>query len=169
MQQYEHTAYLGLGCNLGNRQETLARALKGVSDFGEVVSVSKTYESLSWGYEDNHAYLNLVCCIVTFLTPEELHKETLEVEVSLGRETKKRKEGEPYRPRLIDIDILFYDDLVLKNEELTIPHSQLHLRNFVLKPMMDIAKDHFHPVLKKSMIQLYSDSPDKSKLQELKV
>ena len=156
-----------MGCNLGNRQETLSRALKSISDFGEVVSVSKTYESPSWGYEDNNAYLNLVCCIDTVLTPEELHRETLEVEVSLGRESKKRKEGEPYRPRLIDIDILFYDDLVFKNEDLTIPHAQLHRRNFVLKPMVDIAMNHLHPVLKKSMIELYSSSPDESQLQEI--
>ncbi|MCH2214921.1 MAG: 2-amino-4-hydroxy-6-hydroxymethyldihydropteridine diphosphokinase [Flavobacteriales bacterium] len=162
---YNHKVYLGLGCNLGDRLGSLNQALVKLSGFGELAAVSRIYESAAWGYEDEHRYLNLVCCFYTSLDPLNLHRETLKIERELGREGNKRKEGEAYRSRLIDIDILFFDKLVMRRPELTIPHPQIQLRNFVLKPMADIAQDLVHPVLNRSIRELYFSSPDTSAIE----
>ncbi len=161
------TVYLGLGCNLGNKLESLEQAKHLLGELGDVVAKSKIYESPAWGYNDDRPYLNMCCALQTKLSLEEIHKGTLEIEVALGRETSKRRQGEPFRPRMIDIDILFFGDAVVETESLTIPHSQLHLRNFVLQPMVDIAPEYRHPLLGASMIELLNVSEDTTKLQEL--
>ncbi|MCZ4410253.1 2-amino-4-hydroxy-6-hydroxymethyldihydropteridine diphosphokinase [Cryomorphaceae bacterium 1068] len=161
------TVYLGLGCNLGNRLESLEKAILMLGEIGEVVSKSKIYESPAWGYVDERAYLNMCCALQTKVGLEELHQRTLEIEVALGRETSKRKQGEPFRPRMIDIDILFFGDEVIETDSLTIPHSQLHLRNFVLLPMVDIAPEYKHPLLGQSMLELCFESKDNSEPVQL--
>jgi len=162
-----NTVYLGLGCNLGNRMESLKSAIVKLGHLGEVFAESKIYESPAWGYEDERSYLNMCCGISTNLSIEAIHKATLDIEVALGRETAKRKEGEPYRPRMIDIDILFFNEELIKTEALIVPHPQLHLRNFVLRPLVDIAPDFQHPSLGVSMLELLRTSLDQSELQEL--
>lgn len=161
------TIYLGLGCNLGNRLETLEKAILMIEELGEVTAKSKIYESPAWGYDDDKAYLNMCCEIKTKLGSAEVHRLTLEIEVALGRETSKRRQGEPFRPRLIDIDILFYGEELIKTDALTIPHPQLHLRNFVLQPMVDIAPGFRHPLIGATMKELLSKSEDKTELVEL--
>jgi len=161
------TVYLGLGCNLGNRLESLEKAILMLEELGEVAAKSKVYESPAWGYDDDRAYLNCCCAVKTKLGSTEIHRLTLEIEVALGRETSKRKQGEPFRPRLIDIDILFLDEEVIKTDALTVPHPQLHLRNFVLQPMVDIAPGFRHPLIGATMKELLSISEDKTELAEL--
>lgn len=161
------TVYLGLGCNLGNRLESLEKAILKLEKLGEITAKSKIYESPGWGYDDDRAYLNLCCAIKTKLSSAEFHRLTLEIEVALGRETSKRKQGEPFRPRVIDVDILFYGEEVIKTDALTIPHPQLHLRNFVLQPMVDIAPEFKHPSIDLTMMELWSISEDKTELEEL--
>jgi 2-amino-4-hydroxy-6-hydroxymethyldihydropteridine diphosphokinase len=100
--------------------------------------------------------LNQVLKVKTSLTPQELIDEILKIEKSLGRERQ-----EKYGPRLIDIDILFFDNEVIKSKSLTIPHPQLHNRRFVLVPLNEIAPRFIHPVLKKSIAQLLLECPDK--------
>ena len=102
-----------------------------------------------WGFEDQPKFLNQVIKAQTYLDPEPLLKHLKRLEVALGRQ-----ESFPNGPRLIDIDLLFYDDLVLSKPSLVIPHPRLHERGFVLLPLMDIAPDLVHPVHKKTVQEL---------------
>ncbi len=107
---------------------------------------SHIYETEPWGYAEQPAFLNMVISAETDLSPVELLKKLKDLEGSLGR-VPVFKNG----PRLIDMDILFYDDLVMRTESLTIPHPRMHERAFVLIPMLDIAPDFVHPILLKTM------------------
>lgn len=162
-----NTVYLGLGCNLGNRLESLEKAILMLDQLGNVEAKSKIYQSPAWGYEDDRAYLNMCCKVITEYNIRAIHNATLEIEVALGRETKKRKQGDPYRPRMIDIDILFYNEEEIKTDSLIIPHPHIHLRNFVLRPMVDIAPDFIHPSYGVSMTELLRMSSDQTELEEL--
>jgi 2-amino-4-hydroxy-6-hydroxymethyldihydropteridine diphosphokinase len=142
----EHTVYLALGSNLGDRLTNLQQAIASLPSQMEVQAKSFVYETPPWGYEDQPKFLNQAIKAKTYLDPEPLLKHLKRLEVALGR-----KESFPNGPRLIDIDILFYDDLVLKTALLTIPHPRLHERGFVLLPLMDINPNLVHPVFKKSV------------------
>lgn len=145
----DHTVYLALGSNLGNRLGNLKRTVAALPPQMEVKAKSHVYETPPWGYEDQPKFLNQVIQVKTYLAPEALLKHIKRLEVMLGR-----KASFQYGPRLIDIDILFYDDLVLDTPSLVIPHPRLHERSFVLLPLMDIAPDLVHPILKKSVKEL---------------
>ena|ERR1700690_2754205 len=144
-----HIAFLALGTNLGDRLANLRAALNAFSPEIKVVAESKVYETPPWGYEDQPAFLNMAVRCETALEPESLLKRIQQLEVELGREQSFR-----WGPRLIDIDILFYDDLFLESESLTIPHPRLHERGFVLVPLVEIAPDFVHPVSKKKIKEL---------------
>jgi 2-amino-4-hydroxy-6-hydroxymethyldihydropteridine diphosphokinase len=115
----------------------------------EVKARSQVYETPPWGYEDQPKFLNQAVKATTYLDPEPLLKHLKRLEAALGRNVSFQN-----GPRLIDIDILFYDDLVLNTPSLVIPHPRLHERGFVLRPLMDIAPDLVHPVHKKSVREL---------------
>lgn len=144
-----HTVYLALGSNLGNRLANLKQAVAALSPQMEVKAKSHVYETPPWGYENQPKFLNQVLQVNTYLEPEPLLKHIKRLESTLGRKTSFRN-----GPRLIDIDILFYDDLVLDTPSLVIPHPRLHERGFVLLPLMEIAPDLVHPVQKKSVREL---------------
>lgn len=144
-----YAVYLALGSNLGDRLANLKRAVAALTPQMEVKAKSHVYETPPWGFEDQPRFLNQVIKVNTYLTPESLLKHLKRLEVALGR-----KATFPNGPRLIDIDILFYDDLVLDTPSLVIPHPRLHERGFVLLPLMDIAPDLVHPVLRKSVREL---------------
>lgn len=137
----DHTVYLSLGTNLGDRAANLKLAISSLPPQMTVKARSNVYETPPWGYTEQGAFLNQVVMATTYLEPELLLKHIKRLEVALGRETTFR-----YGPRLIDIDILFFDDLVLNTPLLTVPHPHLHERGFVLIPLMDIAPDLVHPV-----------------------
>ena len=145
----EHIVYLALGSNLGDRLANLKEAIAALTPQMNVKAKSQVYETPPWGYEDQPKFLNQVVRAKTYLEPEQLLKHLKRLEVALGR-----KESFPNGPRLIDIDILFYDDLVLKTPALVIPHPRLHERAFVLMPLMDIDPDLVHPVSKKSVREM---------------
>jgi 2-amino-4-hydroxy-6-hydroxymethyldihydropteridine diphosphokinase len=145
----DHTVYLALGSNLDNRLANLKQAVAALPPQMEVKTKSHIYETPPWGYEDQPKFLNQVIKATTYLEPEPLLKHIKRLEVMLGR-----KASFQYGPRLIDIDILFYDDLVLDTPSLVIPHPRLHERGFVLLPLMDIAPDLIHPVEKKNVREL---------------
>lgn len=145
----EHVVYLALGSNLGNRLANLKEAVTSLPPQMEVKARSNVYETHPWGYEDQEKFLNQVVRVETYLKPEPLLKHLKRLEVALGR-----KPSFQNGPRLIDIDILFYDDLVLYSPVLMIPHPHMHERGFVLVPLMDIAPDLVHPVRKKSIREL---------------
>ncbi|HXF85933.1 MAG TPA: 2-amino-4-hydroxy-6-hydroxymethyldihydropteridine diphosphokinase [Anaerolineales bacterium] len=144
-----HTVYLSLGSNLGNRLANLKQAIASLPPQMEVKAKSRIYETPPWGYTDQPMFLNQVIKAETYLDPQALLKHLKRLEIALGR-----KATFQYGPRLIDIDILFYDDLILNTASLVIPHPQLHKRGFVLLPLMDIAPDLLHPTLKKSIREL---------------
>jgi len=144
-----HTVYLSLGTNIGNRAENLKQAITSLSPQMRVKKKSKVFETPPWGYTDQEPFLNQIVKVTTYLDPEPLLKHLKRLEVALGRKATFR-----YGPRLIDLDILFFDDLVLSTPILTIPHPHVHDRGFVLVPMMDIAPDHMHPVMKKSIREM---------------
>ena len=145
----EHIVYLALGSNLDDRLANLKQAIASLTPQMEVKAKSQVYETPPWGYEDQPKFLNQVVKAKTYLDPEPLMKHLKRLEVALGR-----KESFPNGPRLIDIDILFYDDLVLNTPALVIPHPRLHERGFVLLPLMEIEPDLVHPVTKKSVREM---------------
>ena len=135
------TVYLGLGANLGNRQNNLKRALELLRAQVRIEQVSSFYETEPVGYREQPRFLNAVCRVSTSLSPEELLALIKEIEAKLGRVP-----SFPNAPRLIDIDILFYNDQVINLPQLTIPHPRLEERGFVLVPLADIAPELVHPV-----------------------
>jgi len=147
----EHIVYLALGSNLEDRAANLKTAIASLPPQMEVKAKSQIYETLPWGYTDQPMFLNQVVRTKTYLEAEPLLKHIKRLEVALGR-----KDSFPNGPRLIDIDILLFDDLILETPSLVIPHPHLHERAFVLLPMMDIAPDLIHPVHKKSIRELAS-------------
>ena len=134
------TLYLSLGTNLGDRQGNLSRALEFIGrEVGTVVSASDTIETEPWGFESSNRFLNMAVKVETTLQPLEVLHTTQEIERKLGR-TQKSVNRE-YHDRLIDIDILLYDDLVMNTPELTIPHPLMYQREFVMKPLSQIAPE----------------------------
>lgn len=142
----EHTVYLALGSNLGDRLANLKQAIAALTPQMDVRAKSQVYETPPWGYEDQPKFLNQVIKATTYLDPEPLLKHLKRLEVALGR-----KASIPNGPRLIDLDILFFDDLVVNKSSLIIPHPRLHERAFVLLPLMDLAPDMVHPVRRQSV------------------
>lgn len=145
----EHIVYLALGSNLKKRSANLKAAISSLRPQMDVKARSKVYETPPWGVTDQPKFLNQVVKAKTYLAPELLLKHLKRLEIALGR-----KKSVRYGPRLIDIDILFYDDLVFETPDLVIPHPSLHERGFVLLPMMDIAPDLMHPVQEKTISEM---------------
>lgn len=134
------TLYLSLGTNLGDRHKNLSCALELIGrEVGTVVSASDIIETEPWGFESSNRFLNMAAKVQTSLQPLEVLHATQEIERSLGR-TRKSVDGE-YHDRLIDIDILLYDDLVMETPELTIPHPLMYQRQFVMEPLAQIAPE----------------------------
>ena len=148
----DHIAYLALGSNMGNRLAHLKNAVSNLPPQMEVKKKSLVYETPPWGYADQPAFLNMAVMVKTYLEPENLLSHIKRLETALGREP-----GFQNGPRVIDIDILFYDDVILDSPPLVIPHPRLHHRGFVLVPLNDIAPDLVHPVLGKLISELLLD------------
>lgn len=141
--------YLALGSNLGDRRANLQSALQALPPAVLVRRASPVYETPPWGLTEQPAFLNMVVEAETGLPPLDLLSHLKRLETQLGRLPAVR-----YGPRLIDIDILFYDDLVLDSPGLTIPHPRLHERAFVLVPLADLAPDLVHPRLGQTLRDL---------------
>lgn len=148
------TVYLGLGTNLGDKEANLRTAIYKLQErIGKQVSLSSFYETAPWGFESDHSFLNAAIGLETSLSPIEILHITQEIEKELGR-TKKSVNGS-YSDRLIDIDILLYDTFVLQTPELTIPHPLMTERDFVMKPLIEIAGNVIHPTREKTLSELY--------------
>ena len=135
-----HQVYLGLGTNLGDKEANLKAALEEIAKrVGEITSQSAFYAFEPWGFESDNSFLNAVCGVCTDLSPEETLRTTQEIERTLGR-LKKSVNG-VYSDRIIDIDILLFDDWQINTPELTIPHPLMWERDFVKIPLKEIAPD----------------------------
>ncbi len=145
-----HTAYLALGSNLGDRAGNIQAALRGMERFGAVEETSFLYATAPAYITDQPEFLNAACRIQTDLGPLELLAALKELETDLGR-----TEAVRYGPRIVDLDILFYDDIVFEAAELRIPHLRLAERDFVLGPLLDIEPDLMHPVAGQTVRQLW--------------
>lgn len=153
-----HTAYLALGTNLGDRAENLRRALVALGECFDVTAVSPTYETEPAYQLDQPRFYNQCCRARTALSSRDALAQLNQSESVLGRVP-----GIRFGPRLIDLDLLFYDDLVLESPELTLPHPLMHERAFVLVPLNDIAPDVVHPKLGLSVRQLLDQLSDAEK------
>ena len=156
--------YLGLGSNLGQREKNLAQALKKLKSQGiSLYKVSSVYETQPFGNTRQPWYLNIVVKVNTDLPPNELLKKIEKIEKDMGRTLHGIN-----NPRPIDIDILFSEGHVMKNKNLEIPHKELIHRNFVLVPLMEIAPDLIHPVLKEKVNCIYKNCRDESIVRKIK-
>ncbi len=147
--------YLALGTNLGDREENLRRALRYLGAMVIIRDRSPIYETEPWGIADQPRFLNMVVSGETGLTPHELLELLKSIERAMGR-----TQGIRYGPRVIDLDILFYDDLLITTVDLVVPHPHLAERRFVLVPLADIAPDLVHPELGASIRALKTRLPE---------
>jgi 2-amino-4-hydroxy-6-hydroxymethyldihydropteridine diphosphokinase len=156
-------AYLGLGSNLGQKEENLKLAISKVeNEIGQISKKSSLFETEAWGVENQSNYYNMAIEIYTKLLPLKLIEKVLELEKELGRVREKK-----WNSRIIDIDILLYDNLIISTDHLHIPHLFLEKRNFVLEPLNEIIPNFIHPKLRKSIAQLSGESMDKSWIKKL--
>ncbi|HDK81073.1 MAG TPA: 2-amino-4-hydroxy-6-hydroxymethyldihydropteridine diphosphokinase [Nitrospirae bacterium] len=155
-------AYIGIGSNLGNRQENCDKAIALLTEKGiNVLNRSSSYDTEPWGVKEQPKFINMAVETETDLTPEALLGALRQIEIEMGRQQTRR-----WGARIIDLDILFYNDLIMNTPELEIPHPGIRDRAFVLDPLCEIAPDRIHPVLRKSVKTLLSEleqsSPEKS-------
>ncbi len=153
---------LSLGTNLGNRLENLTQAIYLINNtVGEIIDTSNIYETEPWGFQCKNFFLNSAATLNTYLSPQNLLLELQKIEKILGR-THKTKDS--YQARIIDIDIIFYGNKIIKSENLAIPHPHMHKRKFVLFPLNEIAPTWKHPVYNLAVKQLLEICPDNSEI-----
>ncbi|MDY0099504.1 MAG: 2-amino-4-hydroxy-6-hydroxymethyldihydropteridine diphosphokinase [Bacteroidales bacterium] len=150
--------FLGMGTNLYDREKNLQDALCHIrSQIGELTRISSVYETEPWGFSDGNRFLNMAVLVKTRFTPAVVLKRVLSIETMLGR-TRGTRHG--YSSRIIDIDILLYENRIISRPELKIPHPLLHKRNFVLVPLVEICPEGVHPVLDKTFAILLEECRD---------
>jgi len=152
--------FLGLGSNLGNREENLLQATEKITSFADILDASSIYETEPVGFKKQDLFLNMVIKISTFLCPEELLVNLKKIEKEMGRE-KTFRNG----PRKIDLDILLFNEDIFENKDLTIPHKKMHLRAFVLAPLIEIAAQKVHPGLKKNLRKIFKNLKSKESIK----
>ncbi|MBM1106050.1 2-amino-4-hydroxy-6-hydroxymethyldihydropteridine diphosphokinase [Aurantibacter crassamenti] len=152
-----NTVYLSLGSNLGDKLSMLQEAIYRIDkQVGKISAVSPVYQSAAWGFESDD-FFNICLAVSSKLTAPRLLKQLMDIESSLGRS---RTDGKGYSARCIDIDILYYNRMILNSEQLTLPHPSLQDRRFVLRPLSDIAPQFYHPILKKDSRNLLQECKD---------
>ena len=159
-----NSVYILLGGNLGNREKNLTMAGSYIEkEVGKIIKASSIYETASWGIAEQPDFLNQVLLVETNFSAEEIMEIILTIENKMGR-----TRAEKNASRIIDIDILFFNDEVINEPGLTVPHPQIQNRKFVLLPLNEIASDLIHPTLQLSVKELLSTSKDKLEVKRLK-
>ncbi|MEO6187512.1 MAG: 2-amino-4-hydroxy-6-hydroxymethyldihydropteridine diphosphokinase [Ginsengibacter sp.] len=157
--------YILTGGNLGNKMANLKKATQILeNEVGQIVKSSSIYKTAAWGNTDQPDFYNQVHIIKTSLAPDQLMETILQIEETMGRVRTKKNAA-----RIIDIDILFYNDEIINEPGLTIPHPEIPNRRFVLEPLNEIAPDFVHPSLKKKITELLHTSTDTLKVTPVKV
>jgi 2-amino-4-hydroxy-6-hydroxymethyldihydropteridine diphosphokinase len=152
-----------LGSNSGDRLHNIKKAINGIEDeIGPVTLKSSLYETSPWGFFEQPDFLNCVIITKTSLKPLQLLHTVKKIEIKLGRIS-----AEKWQQRIIDIDILFYDSVVLTTKQLTIPHPLLHERKFTLIPLKEIMPDSVHPVFKKRIAELADNCKDRGMVKKM--
>lgn len=151
--------YISLGTNIGNRQQNLETALHEIAAFSTITKKSSIYETEPVGYKPQPDFLNMVIEIDSELTPSELIIKLCEIEHKMGR-VKEIQNG----PRIIDLDILLYNDSVINHPDLIVPHPRLVERQFILRPLLEIAPNIIHPILNQDIETLSKILPTTSKV-----
>jgi deoxyguanosine kinase len=160
----QHQAYISLGSNQGDRFHYLQEAVKAVfTEIGSVQKISPVYETTSWGFEADD-FLNAVLLVQTGLSAGKVLKELLKIEKKLGRT---RNQKDSYESRIIDLDLIYFDDAVIASKDLQLPHPNLQNRRFVLQPLCDISPEFVHPTLKKTNLQLLAACEDETNIQKM--
>lgn len=159
-----HFLYLGMGGNMGNKRSNFKKVYKLIeNEIGIIQKLSSVYESEPWGFSSKNMFWNQVLLVKTNLEPMDILNRISSIELHFGR---KRVEG-AYQSRKIDLDLLFYDDLIMESKSLTIPHPLIPQRLFVLIPMAEIAPGFVHPHLQTDILDLLKQCPDTSKITKL--
>ena len=155
--------FLQTGTNLGDRSKNLEQAnIKIEERIGKIIKLSSIYETEAWGVTAQPLFLNQVLLVETNLTVQEVLKTILNIELEMGRVRIQR-----WAERLIDIDILFFNKVIINQENLIVPHPRIQERNFVLKPLVEIAPNLMHPIFNKTMTELLEESEDKLKVYKI--
>ena len=138
-------SYILLGSNMGDKLTLLNNAIEIIgSRCGKVIKKSSLYESEPWGFDAEQNFINQAICVETELSAHELLRELLSIEIELGRD--RSRHYETYVSRPIDLDVIYYGEMINDDRELILPHPRLHLRRFVLEPLCEISSDFIHPV-----------------------
>lgn len=152
----KHRVFLAFGSNLGNKQKNIEDAYNKIEEqIGEIVSQSAFFISEPVGFKSENLFVNSVCEVISNKTIRDIFAMTQIIEKEIGRSIK--SENMEYVDRIIDIDLILVDNLILNTPDLIIPHPRFHLRDFVLDPLCEIAPDIIHPVFNKSMLQLKNE------------
>ncbi|MFA8300039.1 MAG: 2-amino-4-hydroxy-6-hydroxymethyldihydropteridine diphosphokinase [Hyphomicrobiales bacterium] len=149
-------AYLLIGGNQGNREQFMNMAVDMIKEYGEIQKLSSIYETKAWGFTTEQSFLNQVIALSTSLSPYLLLEVAQKIEHELGRIRKSQQ----YSSRTMDVDILFYDDIISEDPKLTLPHPRLHLRKFTLIPLNEIAPKLIHPKFKKDIELILNECDD---------
>lgn len=158
-----NTVYLLIGGNVGNVRETFRNAIAAIGQkTGMVKKKSSLYETAAWGMENQPAFLNQALEVATEFSAREMLEKVLYIEQELGR-----TRDEKFGPRIIDIDILFFNNEMIDEPDLKVPHPLLHKRNFVLYPLSEIAPELVHPVLQKNIRTLLGETSDTLAVKKL--
>jgi 2-amino-4-hydroxy-6-hydroxymethyldihydropteridine diphosphokinase len=154
-------AYIGIGSNLGDSLENCRAAIRvmAADTRNQIVRISPFYRTEPAGKIDQNWFINAVVAVKTSLSPRDLLRFLQNIEREMGRVRKER-----WGPRIIDLDILIYENQVIQNEELRVPHPRIHERRFVLAPLNDIAPELRHPLLEKTISQLLAALPQEEKV-----
>jgi 2-amino-4-hydroxy-6-hydroxymethyldihydropteridine diphosphokinase len=150
-------AYIEIGGNMGDKLQLISKAKEMLENTRcSIVAESSVYETEPWGFIDSQNFYNQVVEVVTQCTAHELLSHLQDIENRLGRVRGKQQ----YMSRTMDLDILFYNNEIINTEQLEVPHPRLHLRKFVLVPLNEVAQNHKHPIIKKTISQLLEQNQD---------